>query len=389
MNAVPTLPAETITDPDLFRASFPSLTENVHLASCSQGAASRQLGEALAEFQRTLHVHGAPWDIWMQQVEQARRGFAKLIGAEPDEVAVLANATEGAFQAASTRSYTDRTRIVTTDMEFPSIAHVWLAQRARGAEVVHVGAEAGRVRTEDYLDAIDERTRLVSVPLVSYRNGLLLPVHEVISRAKEQGATTFVDAYQAAGVHRIDVKELDCDFLVAGALKYVLGIPGIAFLYARRGVPDAVAPQLTGWFGRENPFEFDPRSVDHPVRASRYETGTPSIPAAYGANAGLDLVNRLDATAVQDHVRGLTQSLQDKLLAAGERLWSPTDPASRGPQVALLDDAPNDLAAWLAERRIATSPRGTVLRMSFHFYNNESDVNTVAAAIADYRRSGR
>ncbi|MEU6262980.1 aminotransferase class V-fold PLP-dependent enzyme [Saccharopolyspora shandongensis] len=389
MNATPAPPAETITDPELFRASFPSLAENVHLASCSQGASSRQLGDALAEFQRSMHVHGAPWEIWMDQVEQARRGFAMLIGAEPDEVAVLANASEGAFQAASTRSYAERPRIVTTDMEFPSIAHVWLAQRARGAEVVHVGAEDGQVRTEDYLDAIDERTRLVSVPLVSYRNGLLLPVREVIAQAKEQGATTFVDAYQAAGVHRIDVEELGCDFLVAGALKYVLGIPGIAFLYARRGVQDAVAPQLTGWFGRENPFAFDPRSVDHPERASRYETGTPGIPAAYGANAGLDLVNRLDATAVRDHVRGLTQRLQDALLAAGERLWSPTDPASRGPQVALLDDAPGELAAWLAERRIATSPRGTVLRMSFHFYNNESDVDTVAAAIADYRRSGR
>ncbi|MGP4017005.1 aminotransferase class V-fold PLP-dependent enzyme [Saccharopolyspora sp. 5N708] len=384
MNAAPT----AITDPSLFRGYFPSLTEHVHLASCSQGAPSRQLGDALAEYQRTLEVHGSAWEIWMQQVEQARRGFARLIGAEPDEVAVLSNASEGAFQAASTRSYTDRPRIITTDMEFPSIAHVWLAQRPRGAEVVHIGQTDGRVRTEDYLDAIDERAELVSVPLVSYRNGLVLPTREVIARAKQQGATTFVDAYQAAGVHHIDVKELGCDFLVAGALKYVLGIPGIAFLYARRGVRDAVAPQLTGWFGRDNPYEFDPRSIDHPARASRYESGTPSIPSAYGANAGLELVNRLDAPTVHEHIRRLTQALQDRLLAAGERLWSPTDPAARGPQVALSEDDPNKLAAWLAERRIATSPRGTILRMSFHFYNDESDVDAVAAAITDYRRSG-
>jgi selenocysteine lyase/cysteine desulfurase len=376
--------------PAAFRAHFPVLADTVFLGSCSQGALSAELDVALAEFRYTLRAQGVPWGEWMGQVELARIRFARLVGAEPEEIAVVPNASVGAYQVASTRDWSARPVVVTTDMEFPSVAHVWGAQRARGAQVHLVPERGGLVDAGDYLAAIDEageRVGLVSVPLVSYRNGLRLPVREVADRAHEAGALVFVDAYQAAGVLPVDVAELGCDFLVAGTLKYLLGLPGLAFLYARDGVRDDVAPQLTGWFGRTDPFAFDPRTVDYPARASRYETGTPSIPAAYGANAGLALLGGLDPARVEAHVRSLVDGLTDGLAEDGERLWSPADPARRGPMVAVLDDDPERLAGWLAERRIVASPRGKVLRLSLHYYNDESDLDAVRAALRQYRSS--
>jgi selenocysteine lyase/cysteine desulfurase len=99
----------------------------VHLASCSQGAASLRLIAALEEFQWSMRSHGAPWDRWIAEVETARRMFAGLIGASPDEVAVVSCASEGAYQVASTIDWRRRPVIVSADLEFPSIAHVWLA----------------------------------------------------------------------------------------------------------------------------------------------------------------------------------------------------------------------------------------------------------------------
>lgn len=375
----------TAVSPASFRAHFPALDETVHLASCSQGALSVELNAAMDEFVWSMRTYGAPWARWMAQVDEAKQRFARLIGAKPDEVAVISCASDGAYQVASTLDWGRRPKVVTTDMEFPSVAHVWLAQQPRGAEVVHVADHNGVVAGEDYVAAVDDRTGLVSVPLASYRNGARMPVAAAVARAREVGARVFVDAYQAAGVLPVDVRELDCDYLVSGALKYLLGVPGMAFLYVRRGTADELAPQLTGWFGRVAPFSFDPRGLDFPSAARRFETGTPSIPAAYGANAGLGLLEELDQADVAAHVAALVDDLSQRLLDAGEVLGSPTDPALRGPQVALVDDDPDALAAWLGERRIVTSPRGRLLRLSFHYYNDASDVDAVASAITEYR----
>lgn len=364
-----------------FRAQFPSLADTVHLASCSQGAASTRMISALQEYQWSLRSFGAAWDRWMRKVDEAREAFAGLIGATPEEIAVVGCASEGAFQVASTIDWGRRNGIVTTDMEFPSVAHVWLAQRGRGARVRHVPDHDGIVPAEEYVAAIDETTGLVSVPLVSYRNGLRLPVAEAVEAAHAAGARVFVDAYQAAGVVPIDVRALGCDYLVAGALKYLLGVPGIAFLYVRGGLTDDLEPQLTGWFGRTDPYSFDPRSIDFPAGARRFETGTPAIPSAYAAAAGLETLAAADPKAIDAHVRRLVDLAHDRLTEIGRTLWSPADPALRGPQVALIDDDPDALAARLAERRIVTSPRGRLLRLSFHYYNDASDVDAVIDAL--------
>ncbi|WP_034289804.1 aminotransferase class V-fold PLP-dependent enzyme [Amycolatopsis benzoatilytica] len=373
--------------PAAFRERFPAFADSVHLASCSQGALSDALTAELFEFQHTIREHGAPWGIWMAKVAQARELFARLIGAGPDDIAVVPSASEGAYQVASTQSWHERSRLVTTDLEFPSLGHVWLAQQGRGAAVEFAEQHDGIVDAEDYAALITHETQLVSVPLISYANGLRFPVRDVAALARAHGARTFVDAYQGLGVEPVDVTELGCDYLVSGSLKYLLGISGIAFLYVRPGVRDAVSPPLTGWFGRTNPFEFDPRHLDYPAHARRFEAGTPSIPSAYGAVAGLTLLHQLDASHIRDHLTGLTGQLQQRLLDAGETLRSPLDEARRGPLVALRDRDPDALAAFLAERRIVCSPRGDVLRMSLHYYNNESDLDTVVRAIADYRVS--
>lgn len=376
---------------EAFRRQFPSLADTVHLASCSQGAASLRLIAALEEFQWSLRSHGAPWDRWMAEVDSARRMFAELIGATPDEVAIVSCASEGAYQVASTIDWRRRPVIVSADLEFPSIAHVWLAQGRRDARVRFVSGDNSATAAEDYGSVIDNTTGLVSVPLVSYRGGLRFPVRDIAKAAHAAGARVFVDAYQAVGVLPVNVRDLDCDYLVAGALKYLLGVPGMAFLYCRGGLASDLPPELTGWFGQANPFLFDPRTLEFADSARRFETGTPAIPSAYGAVAGMTTLKDagVDAAAIEQHVMSLAASCADALAGAGERVFSPADPALAGPQVAIVDDDPAALSAFLAARRIVTGPRGDLLRLSFHYYNNEEDVTTACEAIREYRASRR
>jgi len=373
--------------PAEFREQFQGLDSLVHLASCSQGALSHRTIAALDEYKQTIIDHGAAWNAWMVRVQRARELFAASIGADVDQVAVVPSASEGAYQVASTQAWQERPVVVTTDMEFPSVAHVWLAQQPRGAKVQHVADRDWEVEVEDYAALIGPETGLVSVPLVSYRNGLRLPVREIAKVAHDAGARVFVDAYQAYGVDPVDVSDLDCDYLVTGCLKYALGLPGLAFLYVRPGLVDEVPPSMTGWFGRIDPFGFDPRSIDFPTHARRFESGTPSVPSAYGAVAGLELLAELDPRDVQRHVAELTGHLRSELVAMGEIVRSPQSDARRGPQIALWDADPNRLDAFLRERRIAGSPRGDVLRVSFHHYNTESDIEALLRAVREYRAS--
>lgn len=378
----------TLLDSAQFRAQFPPLADSVHLASCSQGALSTRLAYALQEIGFSLRDRGAPWDLWVAEVDRARERFARLINAEPDEIAVLSCASEAAFQAASSLDWAVRPGIVTTDLEFPSIAQVWHAQQSRGARPLVVDDNGLGLDIDAYAQKIDESVNLVSVPLACYHNGFRPQVDEIVRLAHENGARVFVDAYQAAGVLPIDVRTLGCDYLTAGSLKYLLGLPGIAFLYVRGGMDHQRDPELTGWFGRREPFALNPRLVDFPSGARRFETGTPPVPSAYAANAGFDMLAQIDPVAAYEHVSALVARLTSVLLDGGERIGSPIEPVRRGPQVAIHDDDPDRLAGWLAERRIFTAPRGKLLRLSFHYYNDLSDVDAAAEAIRHYRKEG-
>jgi selenocysteine lyase/cysteine desulfurase len=340
--------------PAEFRARFPMLAGTAYLASCSLGARSAELDAALAAMLTALAEHGAPWHDFEDQAALARRRFAALIGARPEQIALVPNASVGAYQIASTVDLTVRPGIVVSTDEFPSLSHVWLAQRARGAEVAHV-------RGADYTGAVDHHTALVSVPMTTYRDSVRMPVAETAALAHEAGARVFVDAYQALGVEPVDVTELGCDFLVGGSAKYLLGLPGTAFLYVRAVGPTDLPPVLTGWFGRVDPFAFDPLRLDFPDHAGRFETGTPPVPALYAANAGLGLLGELDPAAVRAQVRGLVGLAAEQLAAQGETTRV-GDPDRHGAHVALVDSDPTALAAWLAGRHVVVSPRGDDLR---------------------------
>jgi selenocysteine lyase/cysteine desulfurase len=373
-------------DAQEFRRQFPALGEVAHLASCSQGALSQRVIEADAAFLASWRRRGAPWDEWMAAVERVRRRFAGLVGAGEDEVAVVSCASEGAHQVASSLPLQDGRRTwVVTDLEFPSVAHVWRAQaEARGLRLRLVPAPGGSVDPDRLLAAVTPDVALVSVPLVAYANGLRLPVAEVVARAHAVGARVFVDAYQGVGVLPVDVRRLGCDYLVAGALKYLLGAPGIAFLYVRREIVPDHRPSHTGWFGRRDPFAFDPNMLDYAPDARRFEIGTPAIPAAYAADAGLSLVGELDLAALWPRLERLAQDLQERLLALGARLASPLDPARRGPQVTVRTDHPQELAAFLAERGVIASPRGRAVRFALHHHTDAADVERAAAGVAAF-----
>ena len=378
--------ATPMSVPSAIRSRIPSLAQTVHLAACSIAPRSTGMDQALAAMLDDLARPGF-WGAAQNQVTEARRRFAHLIGADTDQVAVLPNVSIAAHQAVSGLRWRRRRDLLSSTAEFPGVAHVWLAQEKRGARVRWCGPQGGRVTAEDYLRAITTDTALVSVPAVTHRDATRLNVRRIADAAHAAGAAVIVDAYQAAGVMPLNVDALRCDYLITGTGKYLLGLPGLAFLYARH--PDGPAPGLTGWMGRTDPHALDTTRLDFPSYARRFETGTPAVAAAYAAVAGLTLIQQLDLAAVRDHTQRLIASAAHRLTGQGEIMDLAQNPAERGAHLTLIEPHAWAMAAWLDEHGIAVAARRGVVRIAVHAYTNHDDIDALCDAIASYRVTSR
>lgn len=368
------------------RHRFPIFENRVYLNSCSQGALSDAVRAAYDDYLGGLEAEGSLWSHWVERSEQARRAFARVLHADPDGVAVTTSVSAGVSALASALDFGERDTVVTTDLEFPTIGQIWHAQERRGARVVHVPAEDDNTLSLDRLaEAIDERTAVVSITHVSYRNGSLLDVEAIARLAHERGALVLLDTYQSVGAVPIDVGALGVDFVTGGALKYLLGSPGIGFLYANPSSTADLVPTSTGWFADEDIFAMRIDGYRPAANAQRFEAGTPPIPAVYAAIAGVELMLEIGIEATAAHVRDLNDRLIDEVVAMGGVVATPKDPARRGPLVAVASTDAERLVQRLENDGIVTSSRAGNLRVSPHCYNTAEDVERLLAALRAHR----
>jgi selenocysteine lyase/cysteine desulfurase len=380
------VPIDASALPARCRHRFPIFERRIYINSCAQGALSDAVREAYEQYLRDWDELGAPWEHWVERGEAARASFAGLIGALPDEVAVTTSESAGVASLASGLRFARRSKVVITDWEFPTIGQIWHAQEARGARVVHIPpTDDGTIPVEHFERAIDDDTLVVSITHVCYRNGAMVDVPAVVELAHERGAYVLVDAYQSIGSLPIDAKALDVDFLGAGVLKYLLGSAGLGFFYCRRELVEKVWPTATGWFADRNIFEMDHTDYSPAPTASRFQSGTPPIPAIYAGIAGMELMTEIGIAETREHVLELHRLLIEGLDELGAQLVTPRAPEQRG---ALICVKSNDVAALvraLADDGIVTSERDSNLRISPHAYNTAEDVEAVLEALRRHR----
>jgi selenocysteine lyase/cysteine desulfurase len=360
---------------ETIRAQFPIFRRKIFLNSCSQGALSEAVEASLLAHIRSWHEQGSPWDRWVEEYENARTAFARFIGAEQDEVAVVPSASAGINSVASALHFGNRRKIVMGEFEFPTMGQIWLAQRPRGAEVKFLEAKNGRICAECYARAIDEQTLIVPVTQVCFMNGFRSDVASIVKEAHERGALVMLDGYQDCGTRPMDVKALGVDFYVTGALKYLLCPSGIAFLYVRRDLIRSLTPTVTGWFAQQNPFAFDVKHFEPASTARRFEAGSPPLPNVYCIPAALSLLEGVGYAAVAEHIQTLSRALIEGARNLEIKIKTPLD--SVGPLVVLRMKDAEAMVQKMAANNIVVSNRMDGLRVSFHLYNTFNDVGAV------------
>ena len=368
-------------DLEVHRADLPILERLVPLNHCSQAPASRRTLEAAQRYLTSWSERGMDWEAWMGQVEVARSTFARLIGADPEDVAVGSSVSQLASSFASALDFDgQRAEIVVDADEFPTVSHVWRAVERRGASVraVDLGESGGVVNAADL--RLDERTRLVSISQGCYANGELRDLGGLSETVHNAGALLFVDAYQALGTLPVNVHDLGVDALASGCLKYLLGVPGLAFMYVRRELSADLRPTATGWFGRRDPFSFDP-ALDWADGARRFDLGTPAIFEAYVCTAGMQWLLDVGIENVRQRTMVLTDRLLDMCAERGLDVAGPRKAHQRTPLTAIRVPDAHAVEAALIDRGFVASARGPVIRFAPHFYNSLDDVDGALDAL--------
>src|SRR5580658_8801215 len=380
-----------MAEPDFetLRREFPVLARKTYLNSGSYCALANEVRAAFGAYLDDRLLVGANWDLWITKNEAVRALSAALVRALPDEIAVTASVSAGLNALASALDFSGpRNKVVVSDFEFPTNAQIWHAQEPRGARVVHVPRAAdGYIPLDMFEKAIDESTQLVAVTHVCFRNGAKLDIPGIVRLAHAKGARVLVDFYQSVGSVDIDVKAWDVDFAVGGMLKYLLGTAGIGFMYVRDALVPSLLPTNSGWFAQAQITAMDITANRPASNARRFEAGTPPVVNCYAAEAGLRMLLRVGTPAVERRIRALTRRCMQRLAEIGWPSVTPTSDERRGATVALPSRDSAGLTAELMKRDIVTSYRDDNVRASFHFYNNDDDVESFIAAMTELRGS--
>ncbi len=372
----------------VFRDEFPILARKAYLNSNSLGALSRRSIEERRRFEELWNEMGASawYEIWWRKLEEVRAGFGRTIGAKALEIALMPSVSaalatvSGALDGGGL--FETRPKVVLTELDFPTVGHHFLSREPLGVEVEIIPSPDGvQVPLEAIEAAVDDRTALLATSHVFFTSGTIQDAAALAEIAHRAGSLLLLDAYQSNGQIPLDVVKLDVDFLTSGALKWLCGGPGLAYLYVRSDLD--LAPTTLSWFGVEDQFDFDIRGARARADARRFELGTPAVGAAYTAAGGLSVIEDAGIDRIAARNRYLGDDLRRRLSDAGYELHQAEDPDRRSALVLIRHPEAGAAVRQLVEHDVVVDSRGTLLRFSPHFYNTEDDNARAERALVD------
>src|SRR6267143_3713885 len=372
------------------REEFPTLASGIHLLSHSLGPMPRATRESMLAYCDAWEHHTSEdaWaNAWWELSRRVGDRIARIIGGVPASVQIQPNASIALASVASCFDFASekRNKVVTSELDFPSMEYIWEAQKTLGAKIEIVTSHDGiRVPLENILAAIDDSTALVAMSHTSFRSSYRVDAKAIVERAHSVGALVLLDVYQSAGAVELDASDWGVDFLIGGPINWLCGGPACGYLYVRPDLQTDLQPRLTGWVAHDAPFAFAHSPMRYARSIRRFAQGTPSIPALYSALPGLQILEEVGVETIARESRRRTEWMMAFALERGWKINSPRDVNQRGGSVMIdVDDGPA-MVDRLAQRKVFVDCRpGVGLRISPHFFNTDEEVEEAMGILAE------
>ena len=361
---------------DEIRGSFPILQRRNYLNSCSLGALSTRAEDRLADFVAKWHEFGASawYEHWWGLLVELRGRVEAMFGAPAGTVALMPSTSACLAGVSSSLDWTRRNRIVTTELDFPTLLYQWKVRP--DAEMVVLESHDGvHIDPQQYADAVDERTLAIATSHVFFTTGAIQDLGAIAEIARRAGAYSLIDGYQGAGQVPVDLPESGVDFYTAGPLKWLCGGPGLAYLYVRKELIGDLEPRITSWFATRDQFDFNSGDFRYHDDARRFELGTPALATVHTALGGQEIVDGVGMEVVRARNVELTERLVEGCGGAGFSLRVSGRPETRSAIVLVRHPNPGAAVAALGEEGMIVDSRPGVVRVSPHFYNTVEEVD--------------
>ena len=375
-------------DMESVREQFPVTKNKVFLNHAAESPLPKPVADAVHKYVEEFSNFG---ESSIELEDRGKSLFAKLINAKPEELAIVENTSMGLNIAANLLRYPPGSKIVTTDMEYPSVVYPWL-RKSLPVKVHYVKNVNGKILLEDMEKAVDDNTVAVVISHVEYFNGFRNDLGAISEIAHEHGAYVIVDAIQSAGAVKIDVKKDDVDFLTCACYKWLLGPPGAGYLYVKRELVEKFEPPLVGWLSvKPEVFEtidfWDIWSLKLSETASRFEVGTPSFISIAGIIQALKMFLDFGMENIERRILKLTDYLIETVKDLGLKLQTPEEKQYRSGIVNFKISNPKELAEKLNGKNIVVSARSHGIRVSPHFYNVEEEIDTLMEEVKRWNQA--
>lgn len=355
------------------RELFPVTRNVIYFNHAAVGPLSSRACDAMERHARDQRDFGAMhWREWYAEIERLREAAGRLIGAEPKEIAILKNTSEGLSFVAEGLRWREGDNVVTTALEFPSNWTPWKRLDRRGVEC----RIAALPTVEDIEPLIDARTRIVTVSSVAFHNGFTADLEAIGALCARRRVLFCVDAIQSAGALPIDVKRANVAFLAADGHKWICGPEGAAIFYVAAEHREELEVVESGWTNIDRKGKFLGCDVELLPDARRFEAGSLNTNGIYGAHAAIELLLEIGIDEIAAEVLRLAVRLRERLREIGFQA-AETRSGIVGATPPNVDMSIIRLHRLLDEERIITAPREGLLRFSPHFYNDDEEIDRV------------
>lgn len=341
---------------------------------------------ALREYADSLAENGiAAVGRWVDRIAHVRGLAARIIDADPADVALIPNTSFGVGIVAEGFPWSPGDNVVTAAEEYPSNQYPWLNLAGRGVSVRAVPSRGNRVHIDDIRAAMDARTRVVTLSAVEFASGYRNDLAALGELCRERGVFFFVDAIQAIGVIPLSVRELPIDALAADGHKWMLGPEGAGLAWVSPAWRDRLRPVMVGWNSVARPFDFG--TIDYTLKptAGRWEGGAANVPGMTAFGAALELILNVGVPAIWERVQAVTDYLCERAPAAGLGVFSSRDPGEKSGIVSLTHPTlpADELVKRCRAAGVIVNARGGRLRASPHGYNTPDEVDRFLAAVGE------
>jgi selenocysteine lyase/cysteine desulfurase len=387
-------PVSPETIGDQFRRLMPITSKWAYLDNAAVAPLSAPAHRTLTDWARESAESGdTVWLDWARRVELVRQEAAALVGADPEEIAFVANTSGGINLVAEGYPWSEGDNVVTLANEFPSNQYPWMNLASRGVETRRVPVPQGRVDLDRLADACDDRTRMITLSWVGYASGWRVDVAQAARLAHDRGALFFLDAIQGLGVFPLDVRETGVDFFAADGHKWMLGPEGAGIFFVRREHLEKLRPVGVGWNSVVDSHDFCHIELRMRPTAARYEGGSQNMPGVLALGASLQMLAQLGVgprtSLVGQRVLQVTDYAGRRLAEAGAVIKSDWQTAHRSGIVAF--DVPGCDLPSLRQRclraGVVLSYRGGNLRISPHGYASETDIERLVQVVESHGKA--